>query len=157
MFYMLANIHHQIATGEELPPLDRFWYHLPDLPFGIKNAAVSFQLELGHLISRDAPRSAILSSATGADVPSLRTFLEVLSGDGLEYDSDDIDCYAPPSMCYHIDDEVLAEEVPRLTPSDQSPHSRSAYLQEKYDRLRARQVDLETAKAELERQRQDLA
>jgi hypothetical protein len=42
MFYMLANIHHQIATSEELPPLDRFWYHLLDLPFGIKNAAVSF-------------------------------------------------------------------------------------------------------------------
>jgi hypothetical protein len=28
MFYMLANIHHQIATDEVLPPLDRFWYYL---------------------------------------------------------------------------------------------------------------------------------
>ena len=35
MFYMLANVHHQIATGEVLPPLDHFWYYLSDLPFGI--------------------------------------------------------------------------------------------------------------------------
>jgi hypothetical protein len=42
MFYMLTNIHHQIATGEVLPPLERFWYYLPDLPFGIQNASASF-------------------------------------------------------------------------------------------------------------------
>jgi hypothetical protein len=42
MFYMLANIHHQIATSEALPLLERFWYYLPDLPFGIQNAAASF-------------------------------------------------------------------------------------------------------------------
>jgi hypothetical protein len=43
MFYMLANIHHQIATSEVLPPPDRFyWYYLLDLPFGIQNAAASF-------------------------------------------------------------------------------------------------------------------
>ena len=52
----------------------------------------------------------------GTDVPSLCTFLEILLGNGLEYDSDDIDCYAPPRMCYHIDGEVLVEEAPRLTP-----------------------------------------
>jgi hypothetical protein len=28
MFYMLANIHHQITTGEVLPPPDRFWNYL---------------------------------------------------------------------------------------------------------------------------------
>jgi hypothetical protein len=50
MFYMLANVHHQIATGEVLSLPDRFWYYLPDLPFGIQNAAASFQLELEHLI-----------------------------------------------------------------------------------------------------------
>ena len=80
MFYMLVNVHHQIAIGEVLPPPDRFWYYLPDLPFGIQNAAASFQLELEHLVSHEAPRSVILSSAVGTDVPSLRTFLEILIG-----------------------------------------------------------------------------
>jgi hypothetical protein len=41
--------------------------------------------------------------------------------------------------CYHIDGEVLAKEALGLTPLNQSPHS-----------LRAQQVDLETAEAELE-------
>jgi hypothetical protein len=35
MFYMLANVHHQIAIGEVLPPHNRFWYYLLDLLFGI--------------------------------------------------------------------------------------------------------------------------
>ena len=26
MFYMLANVHHQITIGKVLPPPDRFWY-----------------------------------------------------------------------------------------------------------------------------------
>ena len=42
MFYMLANVHHQITTGEVLLPPNRFWYYLLDLPFGIQNAAASF-------------------------------------------------------------------------------------------------------------------
>ena len=71
LFYMLAGVHHQIATGEVFPPPDRFWYYLLDPPFGIQNVVASFQLELEHLVSHGAPRSAILSSATGADVPSL--------------------------------------------------------------------------------------
>jgi hypothetical protein len=37
MFYMLANVHYQIATSEVLPPPDRFWYYLLDLPLGIQN------------------------------------------------------------------------------------------------------------------------
>jgi hypothetical protein len=121
MFYMLANIHHQITTGEVLLPPDCVWYYIS---------------ELEHLISHEAPRSAILSSMAGTDVPSLCTFLEILLGNSLEYDSDDIDYNAPPHMCYHIDDEDLAEEAPRLMPLDQSPHSRAAYLQEKVDCLR---------------------
>jgi hypothetical protein len=80
MFYMLANVCQQITTGEVLLPPDCFWYYLPDLPFGIQNAAVSFQLELERLVSRDTPRGAIPSGAAGADVPLLRTFLEILSG-----------------------------------------------------------------------------
>jgi hypothetical protein len=52
---MLTNIHHQIGTSEVLPPLERFWYYLLYLPFGIQNAAASFQLELEHLVSRQAP------------------------------------------------------------------------------------------------------
>jgi hypothetical protein len=87
------------------------------------------------------------------DVPSLRTFLEILSGNGPKNDSNDIDCYTSTCMCYHIDGEVLAEEALGLTPPDHSPCSRSAYLQEKEERLRARQVDLETTEAELEHQR----
>jgi hypothetical protein len=35
MFYMLANVHHQITASEVLPSSDRFWYYLPDLPFRI--------------------------------------------------------------------------------------------------------------------------
>jgi hypothetical protein len=42
MFYMLANIHHHIATGEVLLLLQRFWYYLLNLPFRIQNAAASF-------------------------------------------------------------------------------------------------------------------
>jgi hypothetical protein len=75
---MLANVHHQITTDEVLPPPDRFWYYLPYLPFGIQNAVASLQLELEYLISREAPRSTILSSVVGTDVPSLCTFLEIL-------------------------------------------------------------------------------
>jgi hypothetical protein len=73
-------------------------------------------MELEHLISREALQSAILSCATGTDVPSLHAFLKILLGNGLEYDFDDIDFCASPHMCYHIDSEVLAEEAPRLTP-----------------------------------------
>ena len=77
--------------------------------------AESFQMELEHLVVREAPQSPILSGAAGTDIPSLRTILEILSGNGLEYDSDNIDYYTTPSMCYHIDSEVLAEVVPGLT------------------------------------------
>jgi hypothetical protein len=110
-------------------------------------------MELEHLISHEVPRSAILFGVEGIDVPSLRTFLEILSGNSPEHDSDNIDCYASPRMCYHIDGEVLAEEAPGLTPLDQSPCSCVAHLQEKEDCLRALQVDLEAAEAEIERQK----
>jgi hypothetical protein len=49
-------------------------------------------------------------------------------GNGPEYDSDDIDSYALARMCYYIDGEVLADEVPELTPLDLSPRSRVNYL-----------------------------
>ena len=42
MFYMLANIHRQIATGEVLLLPDCFWYYLLELPFGIQNMVASF-------------------------------------------------------------------------------------------------------------------
>jgi hypothetical protein len=45
MFYMLANVHYQIITAEVLPLPDRFWYYLLDIPYGIQNALVSFQLD----------------------------------------------------------------------------------------------------------------
>ena len=57
-------------------------------------------MELEHLISHEALRSAILS------------------GNDSEYDSDDIDYNTPLHMCYQINGEVLPEEAPRLTPLD---------------------------------------
>jgi hypothetical protein len=42
MFYMLANVHHQITTNEVLLLPYHFWYYLPNLPFEIQNAAASF-------------------------------------------------------------------------------------------------------------------
>jgi hypothetical protein len=77
--------------------------------------AASFQLELEHIVSHDAPQSTTLSGAVGTDIPSLRTFLEILSWNDPEYDSDDINYNAPPRMSYHIDGEDLAEEEPGLT------------------------------------------
>jgi hypothetical protein len=32
---MLANVRHQITTGEVFSSPDRFWYYLSDLPFRI--------------------------------------------------------------------------------------------------------------------------
>ena len=92
-------------------------------------------MELEHLIGHEAPWSAIPSGGVGTDVPSLCTFLKILSGNGLEYDSDDIDCYTLPCMCYHIDGEDPVEEASDLTLWDQSPHSYANYLLEKVARL----------------------
>ena len=50
IFYMLANVHYQIITGEVVSPPDRLWYYLHDLVYGIQNAATSFQLKLEHLV-----------------------------------------------------------------------------------------------------------
>ena len=75
-------------------------------------------MELEHLISREAPQSAILSDAAGTDVPSPHAFLEFLSRSDSGYDSDSIDYGAPPHMCYNIDGEVLPVEAPGLMPSD---------------------------------------
>jgi hypothetical protein len=72
-------------------------------------------VELEHFISREVPRSAILSRAARTDIPSLRTFLEILSGNSPKYD---FDYNAPPRMCYHINSEDLAEEAPELMPLD---------------------------------------
>jgi hypothetical protein len=63
------------------------------------------------------------ASAVGADFPSLRTFLKILSGNDSEYNSDNIDYNTPPHICYHINGEVLPKEALRLTPPHQSPRS----------------------------------
>jgi hypothetical protein len=52
-------------------------------------------------LEREAPQSIIFSGTPKIDVPSLRTFLEILLGNNPEYDSDDIDCCAPPHMLPH--------------------------------------------------------
>ena len=85
-------------------------------------------MELEHLISREVPRSTILSGVVGTDVSALCTFLEILSGNDSEHDSNNINYNAPPHMCYHIDGEVQPKEVPGLTLLAQSPHSRMANL-----------------------------
>jgi hypothetical protein len=103
------------------------------------------------------PWSTILSGVVGTDVPSLHAFLVILSRNDPEYDSDDINYNNPPCMCYHIKGEVQPEEALELTPPDQSPHSHTANLQEKADRLRTQQVDLEAVEAKLEHQRQDIS
>ena len=59
-------------------------------------------------------RGTFLFGMVGIDVPSLCTYLEILLGNGPEYDSDDIDYNNSPLMCYHIDDEVQPDEEPRL-------------------------------------------
>jgi hypothetical protein len=56
-------------------------------------------------------------------------------------------------MCYHVDSEVPADKALEFTPLNLSPYSRTNYLQEKVDRLQARQVNLEATEAELEHQR----
>jgi len=84
----------------------------------------------------------------GTDIPSRCAFLEVLSGNGPKYDFDDIDCYAPPCMCFHIDIEDHVNDAPELQVD---------YLREKAAHLQAWQVDLEATEAEPERQRQELA
>jgi hypothetical protein len=124
MFYRLDNIHHQISIGEVLPLLERFQYYLLDLPFGIQNAVASFQLELEHIVSREAPQSTILYGVVRTNVPSLCAFLEILLGNDPEYDSDDLDCYASPRLCFHIDDKNLVDDAPELMALDQSPSSR---------------------------------
>jgi hypothetical protein len=95
-------------------------------------------MEMEHHVSHEALRSTILSGAAGIDIPSLRAFLEILSENDSEYDSDDIDYHAPPHMCYHINNEVLPKEASELMPLDQSPYSHATFLQEKADRLQSR-------------------
>jgi hypothetical protein len=62
---------------------------------------------------------AILFGATGTNAPSLGVFLEILSGNGSEYNSDDVDYYSPSRECFHIDgdnpvDDALREKAARL-------------------------------------------
>jgi hypothetical protein len=87
----------------------------------------------------------------------LCAFLEFLLGNGPEYDFDDIDCYSLSRMCFHIDGDGPVDNAPELMPLDQSPRSHVNYLWEKVACLHAWQVYLEAVKAELERQRQELA
>lgn len=132
MFYLLANVLHQIATSEVLPPPKRFWCYLSDLPFGIQNTMASFPLELEHLISQQAPQGAILSVAAGADVPTPCTFFQILFGNGLEYDSDDVDYYSLSYMCFHIDGDNPTDDAAELTLPDQSPRSHTDYTFERW-------------------------
>lgn len=135
MFYMLASVHYQIATGEVLSPPDCFWYFLLDLPYGTPNVSSLFQLKLEHLVSREALHDVILSGASGTDVPSLRNFLEILSGLRPEYDSNDTGYFRPSRECFFIADGACIDTSPNLTPLDLSPTSPAAYHKEKAECL----------------------
>ena len=110
-------------------------------------------MELEHLVSYEVLWSAILSSMAGADVPSPHTFLKILSGNGPEYDSNDVDCYAPPCVRYHIDSEALVGEAPEPMSPDQSPYNHANYLGEEG----GPPAGLEAIEAELEPRRWGLA
>lgn len=71
MFHTLASVHHQIITRDRLSQPHRFWYILPDLPYGIQNAMAVFQLELECLVSREAPwpYGVILYGVGGTNTP----------------------------------------------------------------------------------------
>jgi hypothetical protein len=49
MFYMLDSVHHRVTTGETLLPPNLFWYNRPDLHFGVRSVAESFQAEPNRL------------------------------------------------------------------------------------------------------------
>jgi hypothetical protein len=68
----------------------------------------------------------------GVDVPSLRNFLEILSGLRLKYDSDDADGFSP--SCFIVD-KPAANTAPELTPTNMNPTSCAAYLKEKAEHL----------------------
>ena len=55
MFYMLANIHHQVTWGKALPLPNHFRYNLLDLPSRVWRVAESFQMVLQHLVIDKAP------------------------------------------------------------------------------------------------------
>jgi hypothetical protein len=86
---------------------------------------------LEHLISREASQGTILFDAAGTDVPSLCTFLEILLGNGPEYDSGNVDYYSLSCECFHIDNDNLVDDAPKLMSLNQSPRSHMKYLQEK--------------------------
>lgn len=85
--------------------------------------APSFQLELEHLVSQEASRSIVLSGTAGIDVPSLSNFLEILSGYGSKYDSDDTSYYSPRHECLFLSGKAATTDATDLMPSDMSPTS----------------------------------
>jgi hypothetical protein len=50
----------------------------------------------------------------GTNVPSLRTFFEILSGNYTVYDSDNIDYHSPCHLCFHINGDGPIDNPPKL-------------------------------------------
>ena len=90
-----------------------------------------------HLINREALWSIILFGVAGTDVPSLHAFLEVISENGQEYDSDHAGNYSPLHECFLISDEHATDTASKLMPLDMSLTMSVAYLKEKVERLKA--------------------
>lgn len=62
----------------------------------------------------------------------MRILLEILSRNGMEYDSDDVDYYSSSCECFHINGGIPTDDAPELTPLDLShPLSCRGYLRKK--------------------------
>jgi hypothetical protein len=58
------------------------------------------------------PRCAILSGEAGTNNSSLCTFLEILSGNGPEYDFDDVYYYSSTRECIYINGDNPVNHAP---------------------------------------------
>lgn len=94
-------------------------------------------MELEHLVIREVPQSPNLSSAAGADAPSLCAFLMTLKEVGPRGQSGDIRHDVMPLEHHHADAKAPTGGVPRLTVLDQSPNYRANLLREGVGRLQA--------------------
>ena len=67
----------------------------------------------------------------GTNVPSLHSFLEILSRFGHEYYSDETGDFLLSRECFFVGDGTLQLTLPELMPLDLSPTSCIAYLKDK--------------------------
>jgi hypothetical protein len=157
MFYMLASVHQWTTIGEVLLPLDCFWYCLPDLPFEIQNMVVSFQMDLEHLIIREALLSPILSGIVAADAPLLCAFFMTLQWSDPGHHSEDAKWDTTSHEHLRAEGNTPIRETCELTMLDLGPHCHANHLREEANHLQAWRADLETTEADYRLRRWKLA